>query len=182
MEKAKNDVPIERAASGVKSEIRVVPDKEARARLYEENAIRVREDLARIDAGWALIGEMLRQMFAQLNKMRPQIESDPKLLLLPLQAVQVLFDTTNETLNLRRDQLQSDLKFAEEISLHAEAENDPKMKSVSDRIRAAVALDSEKIRELEIKQRLRSQEKDTILADINELIASSAPADEKDPK
>jgi uncharacterized protein (UPF0147 family) len=186
MGNGKNDAPIKRTGSGAKSETGIVPDKETRARIYEEHDIRAREDLAKIEATSALTDELLRQMFADLKKSRPQIESDPKLLLLPLQVVKVLFDATEETLNLRRDQLQSYLKLAEEISLHAEAENDPEMKShyrgVSDRIRATVASDSEKLRELEMKQQLRSQEKDSILADINELIASLAPKPPDDPK
>ena len=144
------------------SETHIVPDKEARARLYEENENRACENIAKIEATSALNDELLRQMFADLKKMRPQIESDPKLLLLPLQALRVVSDTANETLNLHRALLQSNLKLAEAMSLDAEAENDPDMKShfreVSDRIRANVASESEKARELEMRQQLRSQE------------------------
>ena len=178
MENANKRSLIERAAAGAKSE----PDNEARAR---ENDTRAREIIANIEATSALNDELLRQMFADLKKMRPQIESDPKLLLLPLQALRVVSDTTNETSNLLRALLQSNLKLAEGMSLDAETENDPDIKrhfrEVSDRIRANVASESEKVRELEMKQQLRSQELDSILADINELIAASA-CDEKDPK
>lgn len=178
----------EQAAPGAKCETRIVPDKETRVRLCEENDAQVREIISKAEALFALTDEMVRQTFEDLERSRPQMEmaNDPKLLLPYLQFVKASGDALDETLNLSRRLLQSDTDLAEKISLLAATEIDPDTKrhfmEMSDRLKAKVALSTDKLQEGEIRKQLRSKELSTILADINDLIATpvAKPLNEKD--
>ena len=176
------------AAAEPKNETPIVSDKETRARLYEEDEAQARETLSKAEALFALADEMFRQTFEDLKRSRPQAEmaNDPNSLLPHLLCMKVSFDSVDEILDANRRVLQSQTDLAEKFSVWAAAEIDPDTKrhflEMADRVRARVATAREKLQELESRKQLHSKELASLLADINESIATpvAKPRNEKD--